>query len=232
MNSEAAPGQAIVSAGWLESVAEGAAQMSGWEVLAVLLAVAYLLLAVRQNRLCWVAAFASTALYTALFWQVQLLMQSALNVYYMAMAVYGWWHWRHGGRSHEHSTQTQLPITRWTARRHVIVLVLIASCGLISGALLEGNTQAARPYLDSFVTWGAVVTTWMVARKVLENWAYWMVINSLAVFMFIDRGMVLTAGLHVSYLVISVFGWRSWYRDYMQQGLSEYQPRIDADNRG
>ena len=103
---------------------------------------------------------------------------------------------------------------------------------MISGALLEANTQAARPYLDSFVTWGAVVTTWMVARKVLENWAYWMVINSLAVFMFIDRGMLLTAGLHVSYLAISVFGWRSWYRDYRQQRLSDDQPRIDTDKCG
>ena len=205
--------------------------MSGWEVLAVLLAMAYLLLAVRQNRLCWIAAFASTALYTVLFWQVQLMMQSALNVYYMVMAVYGWWHWRHGAPAHGDPAESQLPITRWSTRRHALALVLIATCALISGVLLEDNTQAARPYLDSFVTWGAVVTTWMVARKVLENWAYWMVINSLAVFMFMDRGMVLTAGLHVSYLVISVFGWRSWLRDYRQQRLSEYQPRIDADKR-
>ena len=78
---------------------EAWAQASGWELLAVALAVAYLLLAVRQNRWCWAAAFASTAIFTVLFWNVQLLMQSALNVYYMVMAVYGWWHWRHGGRA-------------------------------------------------------------------------------------------------------------------------------------
>ncbi|MFO7764038.1 MAG: nicotinamide riboside transporter PnuC [Wenzhouxiangellaceae bacterium] len=206
--------QSAASRSWLEPVAERAAQMSGWEVAAVLLAVAYLLLAVRQNRLCWVAAFISTALYTVLFWQVQLMMQSALNVYYMAMAVYGWWHWRHGRRTPGDPAEAQLPITRWSGRRHLLVLGLIAACALVSGALLDANTRAAWPYLDSVVTWGAVVTTWMVARKVLENWAYWMVINSLAVFLFIDRDMPLTAGLHVAYLVISVFGWTSWYRDY------------------
>ena len=57
----------------------------------------------------------------------------------------------------------------------------------------------------------------MVARKVLENWAYWMLINSLAIFMFIDRGMALTAALHATYLLISVFGWIAWQRDYSRQ---------------
>ncbi|MDT8408876.1 MAG: nicotinamide riboside transporter PnuC [Wenzhouxiangellaceae bacterium] len=219
MRSEITPVQPSTPDSWLEPAVEGVVQMSGWEAAAVLLALAYLLLAVRQNRLCWVAALVSTALYTLLFWQVQLLMQSALNVYYMAMAGYGWWHWRHGGRTRGDESEAQLPITRWNGRRHLLVLVMIGACALVSGALLDGYTQAARPYLDSFVTWGAVVTTWMVARKVLENWAYWMVINSVAVFLFIDRDMVLTAGLHASYLVISVFGWISWYRDYHDDGL-------------
>ncbi len=194
---------------WLQQLANRSTQMSGWEMLAVALALAYLLLAVRQMRLCWVAAFASTALFTLLFWQVQLLMQSALNVYYMAMAVYGWRQWQHGGRAGE-----TLKITRWPWRNHALALAVIAGCSLLSGLLLERHTRAAWPYLDSLITWGAVVATYMVARKVLENWAYWMLINSLAIFMFIDRGMALTAALHATYLLISVFGWIAWQRDY------------------
>lgn len=197
---------------WLEQLAERWAQMSGWELTAVLLAVAYLLLAVRQNRLCWVAAFISTAIFTVLFWQVQLLMQSALNGYYMVMAVYGWWHWRHGSDSED-----SLPITRWRPAQHALTIGAIAACALVSGYLLTRHSDAAWPYLDSLVTWGAVITTFMVARKVLANWAYWMVINSLAIFLFVDRGMTLTATLHVAYLVISVFGWMSWHRDYRRQ---------------
>ena len=193
---------------WLDAIALGLAAMSGWELIAVLLAVAYLLLAVRQNPWCWAAAFVSTAIFTALFWQVQLVMQSALNGYYMAMAVYGWWHWRHGGEGDQ-----SLPITRWRPQQHLLALSLILLCATVSGWLLAQHTEAARPYLDSFITWGAVVTTFMVARKVLENWAYWMVINSLAIILFLDRGMVLTAALHAAYLVISVFGWASWVRD-------------------
>jgi len=208
---------------WLQQLANRGAQMSGWEMLAVLLALAYLLLAVRQMRLCWLAAFASTALYTLLFWQVQLLMQSALNVYYMAMAVYGWHQWRHGGQDGETRA-----ITRWPWRNHAFALAAIAGCSLLSGLLLDRHTQAAWPYLDSLITWAAVVATYMVARKVLENWAYWMLINSLAMFMFTDRGMELTAALHAIYLLISVFGWIAWQRDYCHNNRHP-RPRIAAD---
>jgi nicotinamide mononucleotide transporter len=194
---------------WVGQVVARVAEMSPWEMAAVVLAISYLLLAVRQNRLCWVAAFLSTAIFTVLFWNVQLLMQSALNVYYMAMAVYGWWHWQHGG-----DQAGRLPVQRWRLLRHLVALGLIGTCALVSGYLLDRHSEAAWPYLDSLVTWGAVVTTFMVARKVLENWAYWMVINSLAIVLFLDRGMALTAGLHATYLVISIFGWRHWLDDF------------------
>lgn len=186
--------------------------MSAWEFIAVVLAVAYLLLAVRQNNLCWYCAFASTAIYTVLFWDVQLLMESALNVYYMAMAVYGWWQWRHGG-----AQDSTLPVQRWRWQQHAITLAAIVTITLLSGTLLTRYTEAAWPYLDSFTTWASVVTTYMVARKILENWLYWMVINSTSIFLFIDRGLYLTALLLVSYLIISIFGLINWRRDYRQQ---------------
>jgi nicotinamide mononucleotide transporter len=74
--------------------------MTAWEALAVCLAMAYLLLAIKASVWCWAAAFASTAIYTVLFWKVALLMESVLNVYYMAMALYGYWLWTQGGDKH------------------------------------------------------------------------------------------------------------------------------------
>jgi nicotinamide mononucleotide transporter len=196
---------------WLEWIARCCAEISAWELAAVVFAVIYVLLAVRQNRWCWVAAFISTIIFTALFWRVQLFMQSALNGYYIVMAVYGWWHWGGGGNAGE------LLISRWHAPSHALGLGLIAACALVSGYFLDLHSQAAWPYLDSLITWGAVITTFMMSRKVLDNWAYWMVINSAAIYLFVDREMLLTALLHVVYLVIAVFGWMSWYRDYKSQ---------------
>src|SRR5210317_1156534 len=82
---------------WLQSLT--AQSMSPWEAVAVVFAIAYLLLAVKENILCWLFAFMSTAIYTVLFWDVSLLMESALNVYYMAMAVFGWYQWTRGGHN-------------------------------------------------------------------------------------------------------------------------------------
>lgn len=199
-----------------QKLVEAWAAQSVWEITAVALAVIYLLLVIRQNAWCWVAALVSTSIYTALFWDVQLLMQSALNVFYLLMAVYGWWHWRYGGVAINGEAQSP-PIVCWPWRRHVIVLLLISLAALISGYLLSQHTEAALPYLDSLVTWAAVATTFMVARKVLENWVYWWVINSLAIVLFVERGLALTAALHALYLVIAIFGWRRWLRDWRAQ---------------
>ena len=183
---------------------------SVWELLAVLLAIAYLLLALRENSLCWYCALASTAIYTGLFWDVSLLMESALNVYYMAMAVYGWRQWRGSKGVLTNSGKSAIEISTWPLRNHLLAWGFIAVLTVVSGSLLANNTSAALPYLDSFTTWGSVLTTWMVTRKILENWLYWVVIDSVSIALYIDRGLYLTSLLFVAYVIIVVFGYLSW----------------------
>tara|TARA_R100000900_G_scaffold102403_1_gene79426 strand:- start:107156 stop:107758 length:603 start_codon:yes stop_codon:yes gene_type:complete len=196
----------------LETLWQTLGSLHAWEALAVTLGVAYLLLAVRESLWCWYAAFFSTAIYLWLFWQVQLPMESALQLYYLVMAVYGWYQWRHGGRQ-----DSALGISTWGGRQHLLAIggVLLASG--ISGALLARYTEAALPYLDSFTTWGSILTTWMVARKVLENWVYWLVIDSASIWLYLERGLLMTAGLFAVYLVIVCFGWRQWLLHYRAQ---------------
>jgi nicotinamide mononucleotide transporter len=188
-------------------------QVSAWEALAVALGIAYLLLAMRESLWCWYAAFASTLIYLFLFWDVGLLMESTLQIYYLAMAVYGWWHWRSGRAGPD----AQLPITIWSPGRHVAAVAGVVSASLVSGYLLSEYTGARLPYLDSFTTWGSILTTWMVARKILENWIYWMVIDSVSLYLYLDRGLFLTAMLFATYLVIVVFGFIQWHRHYREQ---------------
>ena len=188
---------------------QAAQAMSAWEAAAVVLGVAYLLLAMRESLWCWYAAFASTGIFLVLFWNVNLLMESALQVYYLAMAVYGWWQWRRGGATH-----SGLTISRWNGRQHLVALTAVLLVSGASGALLQQYTGAALPYLDSFTTWGSVLTTWMVARKILENWLYWLVIDSVSIYLYLDRALYLTAGLFAIYLVIVLFGYRKWWLHY------------------
>ncbi len=195
--------------GFASALLQAAQAMSAWETAAVVLGVAYLLLAMRESLWCWYAAFISTAIFLVLFWEVGLLMESGLQVYYLAMAVYGWWQWQHGSEG-----ETELAISSWGGRQHMTALLLVMVLSATSGALLEQFTGAALPYLDSFTTWGSIVTTWMVARKILENWLYWLVIDSVSIYLYLDREMYLTALLFAVYLVIVLFGYRKWLLHY------------------
>jgi len=199
----------------LDTIISGAIEyaqtMSHWETAAVVLGVAYLVLAMRQSQWCWYAAFGSTAIFSWLFFDVSLVMESALNVYYLAMAVYGWMAWRNGA-----GNKPDLPVQRWCLKKHSLAIGGVVGISLLSGWLLTNNTSAALPYLDSFTTWGAVLTTWMVTRKVLENWLYWIVIDAVAIYLYIDRGLYLTAVLMALYVVLAVGGFfmlLSAYRD-------------------
>jgi nicotinamide mononucleotide transporter len=197
---------------WLQSLTDAALAMSPWEVAAVVCAIAYLLLAVREKILCWAFAFVSTAIYTVLFWDVSLLMESALNVYYMAMAVYGYQQWTRGGGN----GTSELAIRAMYPRQHAIVIALIVVLTLTSGILLGEYSTAAWPFVDSFTTWASVITTYLVARKYLENWLYWLVIDSVSVPLYIDRDLNLTALLFVAYIIIAVFGYIGWRRHYLE----------------
>lgn len=176
-----------------------------WEALAVALAVAYLLLAIRQNAWCWAAAAVSTSLYLFIMYDSKLYMQSLLQLYYLAMAAYGWYHWRHPP-----TADGELPVTTWPLRYHGLAIGAVLLLVLVSALLLQRYSDGALPYLDAFTAWGAVITTFMVARKVLENWLYWFVIDGVSIGLYLDRELYFTAALFAFYLVMVVIGYRSW----------------------
>lgn len=183
-----------------------------FETVAVVFSIAYLLFALKENSLCWYCAFVSTAIYTWIFGDVRLYMESLLNIYYLVMAVYGWYQWRKGGASHQ-----GIQITSWGIRQHGRAIVAVVLASIISGYLLAENTEARLPYLDSFTTWSAVLTTWMVARKILENWIYWVVIDAASIYLYLDRELYQTVALFVLYVILAVVGYISWRKKYSKQ---------------
>lgn len=187
-------------------------EQSHWELLAVGLSISYLLLVMRENLWAWPCAFFGTLIYVFLFHSVFLFMDAALHVYYMAMAVYGFYVWF----KPKGDTAT-VPIQYWSMKKHAFVLASIAFATGLSGYLLSKNTEAAWPYVDSFTTWASVITTYMVARKVIENWLYWIVIDFVAMLLYVERGLYFTAMLFAAYVVIVVFGYFSWRKKYRMQ---------------
>ena len=190
------------------------------EVIAVLLGFAYLFLAMKENSLCWYAAFGSTAIYSWIFFDVSLVMESALNVYYLGMAIYGWLVWNKVNSTE--STQTpndskKLKVTTWSIKQHLASITGVIALSLLSGYFLNNHTTAVMPYLDSFTTWGAVLTTYMVAKKVLENWVYWIVIDTLAIYLYIDRELYLVALQMAVYVILCFIGFNAWLKSYQSQ---------------
>jgi len=183
--------------------------ISAVEWVAVVAAMLYLLLAIREHIACWLFAALSTALYVYIFTAARLYMESALNVFYFGMAIYGWIVWNSG-----RAAGNEMPVTSWALRVHSAAIAAILGGSLISGFLLDRYTDAEYPYVDSLTTWAAIWATFLVARKVLENWWYWLAIDSVSIALYWSRDLQLTAGLFGIYLVMIPFGLLSWTRSW------------------
>ena len=175
------------------------------ESLAVVTAIMYLILAAKEDVRCWYAALISSILYFYIMLQAGLLMEGGLQIFYVFMAVYGWMQWKD-----TNNKTSSLKISSWNKTTHLIIISFVITLSLFSGIFLEKFTNAALPFLDALTTWGAIASTYMVAKKVIENWFYWFVIDSISIYLFISRELFLTAFLFLIYLVIIIYGYRSW----------------------
>jgi len=187
-------------------------QLGTWspsEITAVVFAIFYLLLAIRENIWCWFCAGVSTAIYIYVYFGAKLYMESVLNIFYLVMAIYGWYVWQSAKGDND-----GLPVTTWSPRIHVIAAGVITALVAASGYILRTYTDAAFPFVDSATTFAAMWATFLVARKVLENWWYWLVIDLVSVFIYWSRGLELTAVLFVFYVVMIPFGLMIWTRSY------------------
>ena len=174
------------------------------EGTAVILAVLYFLLAVRQRILCWLCWIISSCLYLYVMYEAGLYMESMLQIFYIIMGFYGWSQWN------KSDDQASFQVNRWSLLNHLIAIAVVLMLTFASGQVLELYTQAAMPFIDALTTWAAVVTTYMVAKKLLENWIYWFVIDSISIYLFVSRELYFTAFLFLVYLFIIVIGYRSW----------------------
>lgn len=178
---------------------------SSWEWLAASLGILYVVLASKESIWCWPAALISTIIYTVLFWEGQLPMQAILNAYYMIMAVYGFMLWRKHAEP-----DLELKITDRPIQFHLLFIGAgIVLTGLI-GTYLSSIPEARMPYLDAAVTVFSVMNTVLMARKVIENWIYWIVIDTAAIALYLQTGYYVTIVMFIVYLVLAVYGYLSW----------------------
>ena len=201
----------------IQAMLQAVLQMPAWEVAAALMGVAYVVLAAKESQWCWLFALLSTLIYTVLFWEGQLPMQALLNVYYIGMAVYGFWLWR-TQLTQTQGTQTQtLSISTWRWWQHVLFVVVGIVISSLLSLYLQKTGQSQSPVLDAYTTVFSVMNTWLMAKKVLENWLYWVVIDATATVLYFQTGYYATMLLFVLNTVMAVAGYVAWLKLYKQQ---------------
>lgn len=179
-------------------------QQSLLEVVAFVLSVAYVCLAAKQNIWCWLCAFISTSIYVYVFYSVSLPFHSALNAYYIAMAVVGFISWYKGKKA------TPLQVKALRPRQHIAIIAAGMLLSLVLSVFSSHWFDANWLALDASITVFSVFATVMTARKYIDNWSYWLVLNSAACFLFIQKELFLTALLMIIYTFVAVYGLFEW----------------------
>tara|TARA_Y100000389_G_scaffold189328_1_gene212942 strand:+ start:3866 stop:4471 length:606 start_codon:yes stop_codon:yes gene_type:complete len=175
------------------------------ELVAVVSAIFYIIFVIHEKIICWFFAAISAVIYIWLFIEAKLYMESLLNICYLAIAMYGWYQWIIG------KTDTNIkPIISWPLIIHIQAIICLSTLGIISGALLKIFSDAVFPFLDSLTTWFAIWATYLVARKVLENWWYWLAIDLISILIYWSRDLKLTSALFVVYVFMIPFGIINW----------------------
>jgi len=184
-----------------------------FEVVGVLTGVLGVWLTTRQNIWCWPVGLVSVSAFIAVFFQAKLYGAMALQGVYVVLIAYGWYSWLHGGEGHG-----ALKVSRLPKRLALGLVVVGAAASGIAGYWLRARTDEALPFLDGFTTAFSLVAQWMQARKYLENWMLWVVVDVAYVGMSLSQGLTLTAGLYAVYVGLALLGFRDWRRSMAAGG--------------
>jgi nicotinamide mononucleotide transporter len=174
------------------------------ESIAVFFSILYVVLAVKENIWCWGAAAISVILYIYICYSAQLYAETGLQFFYLLMTIYGYFQWN--------KNDSNLKIQQWTTAKHLLILILGALLTFLMGFYFSIYTNAAMPLVDSFTTVFSVFATFMVTKKILGNWLYWIVIDGVSVYLYFSRGLQLTSLLFIVYTIIAIFGYLSWLK--------------------
>ena len=182
------------------------------ELVAVIAAALYLVFVIREKIVCWFFTAISAAIYIWLFIEAKLYMESMLNVFYLAMAGYGWHQWNVG-----RTDTSNKPVVTWPLKIHTRAISCIVLLSLANGFVLHIYSDAALPFIDSLTTWFAIWATYLVAQKVLENWWYWLLIDLASIFIYWSRDLKLTSALFAIYFIMIPIGLFSWTKSMHKQ---------------
>jgi nicotinamide mononucleotide transporter len=199
--------------------------MSPLEIVGTVLGVVGVGLMIRQNIWGWPVGLVQVAVYAWIFFEAKLYSDAILQGFFFALQAYGWAHWLMNPR---HAAHSDLAVTRLTAREVAVWLVVGALGAAAWGELMRRETDAALPHWDAFILVFSLIAQWLQARKRLECWAGWMIVNVVGIGVYWAKDLRLTAGLYAVFFAMAVAGHVEWRKSMREAGE---EPRMDAKGR-
>lgn len=182
--------------------------MSAFELFAAVITAWSIWLATRENIWYYPTGLVALVMYTWVYFNAKLYAESLLQVVCLVLMIYGWYEWLHGG-----AHRTELPVSR-TPRW---AWISGATSGLVGSAVVIAVqlrfTDNPSPYVDSSLMVWSLVAQWMTARKWIENWILWIVINTISVPLYVTRNLWITAVLYAGLWLLAILGYLKWRRD-------------------
>jgi nicotinamide mononucleotide transporter len=191
--------------------------MESWsplEITAVVFGLLSVIFTIRQNIWCWATGLVNVILYILIFYRAALYSDVVLQVIYVPLQLYGWYHWVYGNRN---GANPDLPVTRLTSFAACIWTAVAANLIAIDGYIMHRFFNAALPYWDAAIAVLSLIAQYLLARKVLENWMIWIAVDILALGVYTAKGLYLTTGLYGVYLVLATFGLIAWLKSLHKQ---------------
>ena len=184
------------------------------ELLGTIFGLLYILLSIKQNIWCWPVGLITSALYIYVFLVTKFYADMGLQVYYLVVSIYGWYHWMFGAKSRK---QDDLKIAKTNIRLAVVLVIITALLFAVIAYILVNYTDSEIPYWDSFTTAASFVATWMLARKLIEHWLIWIVVDAVSLGLYIYKGLYPTVILFAVYTILAFVGYLEWKRELKKE---------------
>lgn len=167
-------------------------------------------LTTRQNIYCWPAGLIQVSLYIIVFYEAKLYSDVILHIIYVILQIYGWYYWLHGDHHH------QAVVTRLSLTLLIIWVVIGLIAAAIWGTIMYTYTDAALPYPDAFIITISLIGQWLMAKKKIENWYFWIAVDVVAVAVYAVKELYVTSVLYFTFLIICLYGLREWHSSFLK----------------
>lgn len=180
------------------------------EILGVVTGFICVWLAARNNIWNFPITILSVFFYIIVFYRARLYADMGLQFYFLGMAIYGWYYWIDRSDSGEEIK----PVQRITPALIGIGLVGISLFTVLFGTFLDRQTDAFAPYLDSLCAGGSLFGSFLLSRRIMENWLVWIIVDVIYLYLYVSKELYLTTLLYLAYIVVAVFGYREWKKNW------------------